>query len=812
MQQKPKKLQIPLRHPNINFNLSKIFVALGFTITSGLSGFIAPPIAHATEQTCDDVQFIFARGSGEYLNDVSYREWKNSITLQMRGIKIQYSFHEIGARTFNGDDYYPAVPISGSYDGYINALGAVISAGKAYNFGESVQKGVNELKRYINQTSTACSNTKYVLGGYSQGAFVMMEALPYLDANKIIYVATFGDPKLYLPEGAPKGLGLLGVPDACDGKNLSSYRAYVPDCHAHEGILGGRKPYLPEAYEGKVATWCNKNDFICSSNISFDDHSRYIADDLYKDAADHIRYRVILAYLKNLVHKDEVSKTGVHDVAFLFDATGSMDSYIEKFKGEARKLAVDVMKKDGRVALYQYKDKFYDDDTRMICDFGCSEEMFMGGMANIVPYGGEDTYESLLGGINDVLNNLSWREDSIKTIVVLTDTGFHDPDNDGTTLASIIKRVTGDQPVNIYVITQSRTFNFQGYQELFSQISGGFFDIDRRLSYVGDTVLTRPVAKLAMSEYIVEDGAEIYLDASGSYSIWNEDLTYEWDLDGDGTFEKTGGSVMKMTYHKMANRHPQVRVTDSNGSSIMTANITDKTELPAVDLTKITNLTLTQSEEKATTAKLTFTSNADKVMLSVDDATLGFIPQEDHAGEITLRDLRPGTTITLTPYSAAGHRGVSSSASIPKPEPEPTPDDPKNDDDDKKDDNKDNKDNNDNQDDNNHDATGDDNNSKNDDDQKPNPNPGNTGMSGGISDITENTPPLHTDDFADSNLKPTQPSGTVNPPTTSQPSQGSSSDTTIFIPKAPDTGVISKSQRDSTILSDNRRTPAATRS
>ena len=85
--------------------------------------------------------------------------------------------------------------------------------------------------------SASCPGTKYVVGGYSQGAMVVSKALGSLNADRIIYAATFGDPKIYLPEG--KGI----LPAACRGENLSDYRMYVPDCQAYKGLLGAYVPY-----------------------------------------------------------------------------------------------------------------------------------------------------------------------------------------------------------------------------------------------------------------------------------------------------------------------------------------------------------------------------------------------------------------------------------------------------------------------------------------------------------------------------------------------------------------------------------------
>ena len=187
---------------------------------------------------CPDVRVLFVRGSGgERWVDKNYLEYKSTIEERLKTVSLSYEFIDLE---------YPAVPVG--IDNLLVTLGAYFGGGEAYEFGESVRQGVENLIQLVN---TECPNTKYVLGGYSQGAMVISRAIRNLKADKVIYVATFGDPKIYLPEG--KGI----FPKACRGKGLSDYRMYVQDCHAYKGKLGANQPYAPEGFAGKVGTWCN---------------------------------------------------------------------------------------------------------------------------------------------------------------------------------------------------------------------------------------------------------------------------------------------------------------------------------------------------------------------------------------------------------------------------------------------------------------------------------------------------------------------------------------------------------------------------
>lgn len=55
------------------------FCALG--IIAGLNSFYAPDVA---SKGCHDLEFIFARGSGEALNDQSLLTWKKKLLLPCR--------------------------------------------------------------------------------------------------------------------------------------------------------------------------------------------------------------------------------------------------------------------------------------------------------------------------------------------------------------------------------------------------------------------------------------------------------------------------------------------------------------------------------------------------------------------------------------------------------------------------------------------------------------------------------------------------------------------------------------------------------
>ena len=258
--------------------------------------FLTPGQAAAT--SCADVYFVFARGSGSPLAASDYQAWQSALQREVvsRLPKLRFAHYELGAQNQSGYQY-PAVAVGfDSAEAALVTLGAVVDAGGTGSFQQSINQGVGELQALVTGVAQSCPNAKFILGGYSQGGMVISQALEVLPQDKILYAATFGDPQLYLPEGAPRW---LERPLACSGQNLSTYRANVPDCTTYQGILGGKQPYVNGNFTQRTGAWCYQDDFMCGSRLNFSDllgaHLSYKDTAAYTEAASKIYSR-----LKNL--------------------------------------------------------------------------------------------------------------------------------------------------------------------------------------------------------------------------------------------------------------------------------------------------------------------------------------------------------------------------------------------------------------------------------------------------------------------------------------------------------------------------------
>lgn len=439
------------------------FVLLTALITQPL---INLSINQTNATSCPDLKVFFARGSGgiRYENE-DYQVFKAALESKLNTSSLSYEIDDLD---------YPAVGIG--TDNLSVALGALISGGESYEFGDSVKQGIKNLASEVN--SSTCKNTKYVVAGYSQGAMVVSGALQKLNPNKLIYAATFGDPKIYLPEGA----GL--IPSACKGENLSDYRAYVPDCRAYKGLLGANEPYSTAEYTGKVGTWCNKSDIFCSTYFSVSSHLSYMADNLYEDASRLIFSKIAAEFSFTNEY------TSPHDTAILIDSTGSMSDLISEYKAEALRLAEKTLETGGRVALYDYRDLSDPYQLTERCNFDtCTYETFKAGLNQIHINNGGDAEESLLSASFHVMQSLNWNIGSTKSLVILTDAGYHSPDHDGTTFYDVKKLSQQIDPVNFYIITTPK--NVATYQSLADATDGAVATTADDFSVLTDTIIAR---------------------------------------------------------------------------------------------------------------------------------------------------------------------------------------------------------------------------------------------------------------------------------------------------------------------------------
>jgi cutinase len=249
---------------------SLLLVALAAATTA--AGVVAAVARPGQTWPCSEVTLVFARGSGQRLGEREAPMFFETVGGRV-GDTATIARYELGSGSYGGSRY-PAV--GGSWDVLEAEASWAGFLGGQYR--ASVAAGVAELTGFLSQRAHDCPHEVFVVGGYSQGAQVVGEALFELSTatrDRIAFVALFSDPKLYLPEGRGP------LPPACRGDE-SPWRRGGVSCWTDNGILEARTPYLPEDIAVRTGSWCDRNDGVCNGNVAdlawYDDHAEYARD------------------------------------------------------------------------------------------------------------------------------------------------------------------------------------------------------------------------------------------------------------------------------------------------------------------------------------------------------------------------------------------------------------------------------------------------------------------------------------------------------------------------------------------------------
>lgn len=567
--------------------LSVILVVLSGSNSSGLG----------VDESCKSVEVLFARGSGQDAEDNEVKRFRLQISDRVGLERIH--FYELGTETYGGHKY-PAVDIHNPLNG--NPIGAWVSAGYANDYGKSVDAGVGELYNYVVQRHAKCPDARIILGGYSQGAQVIGQTLPKFSAvvqSKIDFVALFGDPKLYLPEGE----GLL--PPACRGKDFSLWRRDIGTCGTDNGSLGARKnPYLPASMTSKTGLWCNAADFICgTSKIIFDQagHGKYkdaggAIDRAAKEIAVKLRSTLPGSTQDNpdsgagidtesIVKTDKSKPDIVLAISSFQSGAMSMQHVISYIESNADRIRA----QNGRVALISSRDayNYRDNQAIVLSDFTDEPRDLIQYLRNFEYSGGGIMQWSGAHVVRTALSDLTWREESSKSILYLTDdvnmTFDTSPD---LALQSLLSRALDLGGVGYYVLGGQQ---FASSHNAFSNVLAGKVIATDRSRYATDLedifafILGRPQIQAKNSEYSAKSGQEVTFDLTDSFVANATISEYLWDFDGDGTVDRTTSvPIAHHIYDTQLDGYVIVKAKGTNGSEANTG-IPIKIDITPVD-------------------------------------------------------------------------------------------------------------------------------------------------------------------------------------------------------------------------------------
>lgn len=258
--------------------------------------------------SCPELMLYFARGSGQWEKDGQPIDRTNAGVGSAERNAFFSAVRSRLPRAFDIDEVDAGqnpTPQGVRYDaaGGYRVLLQARASGRVGTFGPyfpSVDAGVDEVITFLNSRALRCPDEQWILGGYSQGAHVLGNALSNTGLSteakdNIRFAAFFGDPKLQLR--GPLACVGQRLFDATRGRvdvrQFQWVRGSVP-CRAVSGSLGPRTPYLPADLSSRVGSWCDGSDIICNQVLNRDTllgyvtgvHSKYGEDEAIQAASE----------------------------------------------------------------------------------------------------------------------------------------------------------------------------------------------------------------------------------------------------------------------------------------------------------------------------------------------------------------------------------------------------------------------------------------------------------------------------------------------------------------------------------------------
>lgn len=599
------------------------------------SSVFLPIKSYGKDDSCSDLLVVFARGSGqnrgETINEGIYvnsglkdderqsKSFFDEIDKRLNKLKIEYiSLHDLEGR-YNQNGYI-AIDVA---TGFKNKPRHRKDVPNLYY--ESVTDGTEELTWFLEDKMSSCPFQQIILGGCSQGAHVVGNALFKLQPRfrpRIAFVALYGDPK-YNPRvsSVPVKAGPWARGNATS---------------VQSGILGPRAVYIPDELVGRVGSWCDLSDPICSNyglwqvpgaNIiadSFVDktHSNIYQNKWIPQSANDIAYMIqrnnpiLSSRVQTTPWVNKNDKLYQLDLALVLDTTGSMSSIINPIIDNLSAFVSALFGSywDTRVGVVGFNDPttpppwtYYGPMpyfSKKIMDFTHSKTDVGNALkGSYVGFGGDDP-EALYSGLMTAMNDLSWRPGAQKKILVITDAPAKDPDPGPGywTKQQVIKRALELDPASISVSALPRPQPWPYTNNAIQKVEDEFTDTVKALSIATNGVITEgsrdykleyvtnTITKMEFLPVATIDGdargatgQTMHFSAGSSYDADSSIIKYEWDFNNDGVWDIVSDSPsIEHAYTSLYSGLVVLQVTSADGDSAKAIhNITILNEVPA---------------------------------------------------------------------------------------------------------------------------------------------------------------------------------------------------------------------------------------
>ncbi len=268
------------------------------------------------------------------------------------------------------------------------------------------------------------------------------------------------------------------------------------------------------------------------------------------------------------------------DIVFVVDATESMSPHWTWTKLAIEASTAIYAQKDARFALVTYADDPNHGGgpgsypARVEQGFTTNPQNIQAALnkVNLVPDGDEP--ETALSGIAEALNLNNKRPNAARTIVVIGNGPIKDPEpGTGLTWGLLRTAILAEGRARVSTIGPETLTNETA--TALSTSTGGHAITQENFENLPETIQNEledaeqaPFAWLH-GPHVHKIGDLVGFDASSSHANGQAEIVrYEFDLDGDGTFE-TGrpNDQTAKKYNKETIGHATVRITDSNGRS-----------------------------------------------------------------------------------------------------------------------------------------------------------------------------------------------------------------------------------------------------
>ena len=128
------------------------------------------------------------------------------------------------------------------------------------------------------------------------------------------------------------------------------------------------------------------------------------------------------------------------EIVFVLDTTKSMNPYLKGVKRFIRKLIFDAKKTLShyenveldvlKLGLVGYKDHDQANDensyvSKVLCELTDDQKKFKKALFNVTADGGDDDCEAVADGLNEIVKNIKWGEDSLKYVYHICDSPCH---------------------------------------------------------------------------------------------------------------------------------------------------------------------------------------------------------------------------------------------------------------------------------------------------------------------------------------------------------------------------------------------------